>query len=313
MVVAITGATGFIGKHLVRMHLALGDEVRILTRKTKTDFPPAVRIFNHGLLDGKQFLADFLDGADVLYHCAAEIKDASKMQEVNVEGTKNLIDAAKGKIKHWVQLSSTGVYGPVFSGIVSEKSLPNPNNAYEVSKYESDLLVIAAGAENLFTYAILRPSNVFGADMSNQSLFQLVKTVDRQLYFFIGKPGANANYVPVENVAHAMILLANDPRAKGKIFNISDLLPLERFIGIIAETLNKPMPKLRIPLTLMNFFGRLGDLLPKSPITTGRVKALTSKVTYDNSFLEKELDYAPIVNVEDSLRKLVQKYQADQQ
>lgn len=310
MKIAITGATGFIGKHLVLKHLEKGDEVQILSRKEieDLDFPKSVKVFNHNLLDDEKLLEPFVNNVDILYHCAAEIKDDQAMYDVNVGGTKNLIAAAKGKVKHWVQLSSTGVYGPVFTGVVDEKYPLNPINTYEKSKVESDKLVIEAGANNLFTYSILRPSNVFGADMRNQSLFQLVKAVDKGMFFFIGPKGANANYVTVENVVDALVKVGTDKKAQGKIYNVSDVTDLESFIQVIAKALNKPVPKTRLPLFLMRGLGMAGNVIPKIPLTTGRVDALTNRVVYINDLIEKELNYVSVKSIKDGMEDLVAAY-----
>lgn len=308
MIIAITGATGFIGKRLVNHHLALGDEVRILTRKRNLKQLPGVAIYIGSLLDDKITLKEFSNGVDILYHCAAEIKNADLMYQVNVLGTTNLLEAAKGGIKHWVQLSSTGVYGPVFNGVVDEQRIPKPNNVYETSKLEADRLVVEAGEKKWFTYSIVRPSNVFGPDMSNQSLFQLIKAVDNGRYFYIGKAGSNANYVSVENVVEVLYLAATKKVAIGNIYNISDHLKLEEFIGAIAKFLNKPEPSLRLPLFIMKFFGFFGDFIPKSPITSSRVRALTNKVVYSNQFVVQNLGFKSKVGILDALSELVEAY-----
>lgn len=311
MIVAITGATGFIGRCLVNRHLEMGDEVRVLTRKLEPKFPNDVKIYNYSLLNKDGDLIKFVDGADILYHCAAEIRDETIMYEVNVEGTANLIEAAKNKVKRWVQLSSTGVYGPVFKGIVNEKQNLNPINTYEKSKVESDSLVISAGKRGYFNYTIMRPSNVFGPDMINKSLFQFIKAIDKGLFFFIGKEGANANYVPVENVVHALVLAGKSDIAIGKTYNISDYLELERFVEVIAKLLNVPVPSFRVPLVFMKVLGKIGDMVPKSPLTTGRVLALTNRVIYENTLLENELGYSPIISIEDGVHNLVNRYKIE--
>jgi nucleoside-diphosphate-sugar epimerase len=106
-------------------------------------------------------LTEFVKNIDVLYHCAAELIDESKMETTNVLGTETLIKAASGKVLHWVQLSSVGVYGPIGKGLITEDQLYNPINAYEKSKLQSDLLVLKATEQRLFTSTIIRPSNVF--------------------------------------------------------------------------------------------------------------------------------------------------------
>ena len=113
--VAITGGRGFIGRRLVARHVALGDRVRVLARGVAD--PPwggDVEILSGDLTSSEpERLQRFAQGADALYHCAAERQDASRMSAVNVEGTRRLLAAAAGNIGRWVQLSSLGVYGQI--------------------------------------------------------------------------------------------------------------------------------------------------------------------------------------------------------
>ena len=309
MKIAITGATGFIGKLLIKKHIDLGDEVHVLTRKNLTSENQKGLYFHIGNLSDIDSLSLFLEGAAVLYHCAAEIRDESIMHLVNVQGTKNLISAASGKIKHWVQLSSTGVYGPLYSGIVKENQLYNPVNEYEKTKLESDYLVLEATKNSIFTSTLVRPSNVFGFQMTNQSLFQLVKSIDKGFYFFVGfKKGASANYVAVENVIEALYLAATNPRAKNEIYIISSWCTIEEFIGNIAKSLDKPFPKFRIPLRLSKGLAIVTFFIPRNPLTVARINALSNRVIYNTTKIETELGYKPIVSMEETIIDLVNFY-----
>lgn len=310
MKIAITGATGFIGKYLVIRSLGLGDEIRILSRKPhqELDFPSSVQVYQGSLSDDNTDLVKFLDNIDVLYHCAAEIKDPSKMDEVNIEGTRRLINAAQNRIKHWIQLSSTGVYGTVQQGVVTEQQKLNAQNHYEKSKLASDLLVIEAGKSNLFKNTIVRPSNVFGANMPNQSLFKLIRTIDMGRFFFIGSNKANANYIHVENVVEALILACRSENTNGKIFNISDVVSLQQFVEYIAESLQKPVPRMRIPHFPMKILGMIGNLIPKSPLKLSMINALTNRAKYSTEYIEEELGYKPLVSIEQGVKELVAAY-----
>ena len=243
MKIAITGASGFIGKLLVDKLLSQGNEVNVLTRKRNKFIDNRVSVFE-GDLNDIEVLREFVLGVDVIYHCAAEIKNEILMKTVNENGTANLIEVAKNTISHWIQLSSTGVYGPIYSGTVNENQVYNPINEYEKTKLKSDFLVLEAAEKNNFTCTIIRPSNVFGFQMSNTSLFQLVKTIDKGFYFFVGPKGASANYVPVENVIEALYLAATNPKAKSEIYNISDWCTIEDFVNSVAKVLGKASPKL---------------------------------------------------------------------
>ncbi|MEY3500345.1 MAG: hypothetical protein RL308_2014 [Bacteroidota bacterium] len=306
MKIVLTGASGFIGKLLLKKHLELGDEVHVLSRRASAAFEFYPNLFHHqcDLLDLKNLQEFFID-TDVLYHCAAEIRDESKMQSVNVDGTVNLLQASFGKVKHWVQLSSVGVYGPIDRGTVSESHSYNPINQYEKTKLQSDILVMEAAMKNSFTYTLIRPSNVFGAEMKNASLFQLIKMIDSGYYFFIGPKGASANYVPAPNVVEALFLAATHSKAKNEIYTISSWTTIEDFIGIIANELGKPLPKLRISLVFIKLIAGMLAIFPQNPLTNSRVKALTSRSLYLTTKIEDELGYKAVVSTETALTALV--------
>ena len=307
MHVGITGGTGFIGQALVLRHLAGGDTVRLLTRRSSCDMAllNSVQVFHGDLTGSVDFLIPFVDGVDVLYHCAGEIKDQAKMHSVHVTGTKNLCAAANGRIGHWVQLSSVGAYGPQYTGIVTEETPLNPVGIYEKTKAESDQIVINAARDNAFTYSILRPSNVFGPTMTNHSLFQMITMIDKGLFFFIGKPGALANYIHVDNVVEGLVLCGKMDTAKGRIYNLSDHRTIEEFVAIIADELCKPAPRLRLPEMPVRWMAMLCGRLPSFPLTGSRVNALTNQSAYSIERIQHELGYAHKVSMEEGLRQMV--------
>lgn len=307
MLVGITGGTGFIGKALVLRHLATGDTVRVLSRRSgnKTVLPKSVELFHGDLTGPVESLMPFIDGVDVLYHCAGEIRDQAKMYPVHVMGTDNLCAAADRKIGHWVQLSSIGAYGPHSSGIVTEQTPLNPVGIYEKTKTESDQIVMNAAKEDAFTYSILRPSNVFGPSMTNQSLFQMIAMINKQLFFFIGKPGASANYIHVDNVVEGLVQCGKKDAAKGQIYNLSDHRTIEEFVAVIADELRKPVPRLRLPEMPVRWVAKLCGRLQHFPLTESRVNALTNRSVYSIERIQHELEYTHQVSMENGLSQMV--------
>ncbi|MDD2892306.1 MAG: NAD-dependent epimerase/dehydratase family protein [Halothiobacillaceae bacterium] len=304
--IAITGATGFIGRHLVARNVALGDQVRYLTRSADA-LPLSGTIRHVGDLCGPGEVLDrFVHGADVLYHCAAELQDSTRMQETNVSVTLNLLRAAQGEVGRWVQLSSTGVYGLHRGGEVDEDTGLRPGNAYERSKADADAQVLEAADRRGLSCVLLRPSNVYGADMGNRSLFQLIRMVDKGLFFFIGPPGAVANYIHVENVVDALLACGQAALPQnGRAYIVSDHCSLEDFVGIIAARLGRPTPWLRVPLplarTTANTFGRL----PGFPLKPSRVAALTDRTVYRADCIARELGYRNRITLEQGLGELI--------
>ncbi len=303
--VAITGGTGFVGAELVQKHLALGDEVHVLSRQ-KAQASDG-RTHHHGDLSDVRALERFVRGSDILYHAAAEIRDELKMQRVNVEGTRNLLQVASGRVGRWVQLSSVGVYGPVQSGLVNECHGYRPGNTYEKTKLESDRLVQASKG---VPYTLIRPSNVFGPTMTNASLFGLVHAVDRGFYFHVGPRGASANYISAANVVHALYLAATHPKATRQIYNVSAWCTMEEFVGHIASSLGKPSPSMRLPVKPIEFLARATRFLPNNPLTLSRVRALSNRSVYSTQKIEDELHYRPIESTKTAIECLVRVYRA---
>jgi len=310
MVVAITGGTGFIGKRLVKRCLSNGDEVRILSRKE-----PHAQFVSDGVhwfqgdLTREDRLDAFLQDVDVLYHCAGQLTKPEEMHQVHVKGTEHLIAAAEGRIAHWVQLSSVGVYGSISSGLVTEDSPIEPVGEYEITKAMSDAKVLAASERGAFACTILRPSNVFGADMSNQSLFSMINMIDRGLFFFIGKPGASANYIHVDNVVSGLLGCAAKGVSNHRIYNLSDYCLMEEFVQFICVALgNRKLPRLRLPEYLMRCLSKSIGRIPRIPLTIARVNALTNRSVYSIERIQTELDYQHITSQQEGIAQMVAMY-----
>jgi len=302
MIIAITGGGGFIGKQLVNRHIQQGDQVRLLSRK-----PPLKDInaqyFLGNLSNPDVELSSFLDEVDILYHCAGEISNESLMQELHVNGTQRLVDAAQGKIGRWVQLSSVGVYGACRDGTIAEDSKEQPFGVYERTKTKSDKIVKNSG----IPYVVLRPSNVFGMGMINQSLFQLISMINKGLFFYLGKRGVLVNYVAVEDVVEALFLCGNRDNALGEIYNLSQTIAIEKMALSFSLGLGVRGRFLRLPEFPIRVLAKVFTIFSKFPLTTTRIDALTSRCTYKSNKIIEELDFEFKSTLEESFRLIARK------
>ena len=312
MLVAITGGTGFIGRRLVVSHLQRGDRVRLLSRRRITGFEGKADVFHADLTDPDVDLRSFVEDADILYHCAGQLTDERRMHAVHVEGVERLVRAATGCIGRWVQLSSVGAYGLRYNGIISEDTPEAPQGIYETTKAQGDALVVAAAADSAFEHALLRPSIIYGPEMTNRSLFQLIGMIARGLFFFIGPPGAIVNYVHVQGVVAALITCGTHADACGRTYILSDDRSLEELVRAIATALGRPMPRLRLPFGPVLLSARLAGRIPGFPLSESRVRALTKRVMYDESRIKKEIGYRHPVTSEQGIRELVECWRGQQ-
>lgn len=310
MNIAITGATGFIGKRLVQRCLSAGHEVRVLTRNKRVkELFPGASICVGDLSQDDAVIEDFLVGTDLVYHLAAELNDEKKMQAVNIDGTARLLDASHGKVKFWVQLSSTGVYGPQRGKIVTEETPFNPTNLYEQSKAKADILVQKYSLDYGMKTTFIRPSNVYGPDMPNQSLFQLISVIERGLFFYVGQRGATMNYIHVDNVVDALMLcLTSNAGQQSQEFIISDYAPIEQLVGTVACVLGISSPVLRFPENVVRLLAKLCERIPGIPLKASRVDAVTGTVVYSSDLIMHRLGYAHRISIYEGFAELAQTY-----
>jgi len=295
MIIAITGGGGFIGSLLVDKHLKQGDQVRLLSRNTLLE-RKNLQYFFGDLSNSSVDLSDFVNGVDILYHCAGEVNNKSLMQELHVNGTQRLVDAAQGKIGRWVQLSSVGVYGACRDGTITEDSKEQPFGIYEQTKTESDMIIKNSG----IPCVILRPSNVFGIDMPNQSLRGLLRTIQKGLFFYIGKEDKSlVNYVHIADVVEALMCCGSDDKALGEVFNLSQSETVEKMITSFASGIGSDKKILRLPEIVVRVLVSVFGKIPKFPLTSSRVDALTGRCVYDSIKVQKILGFKYSMTLEE--------------
>ena len=316
MLVCVTGARGFIGRHLVaRLQETGGLRLRILSRTADSHDFPDCQVHRFDLTKAGESLKSFLEDADVLVHCAGEIRDPSKMEALHVHGTGALLEAASARrserIKplRWVQLSSVSVYGPPskpgLPRVVSEDAELNPVGEYEQTKAAADRLILEVGRRGGIAPTIIRPSIVFGADMPNPSLRQLAEVVRRGLFFYIGRRQAVATYVHVGDVAEVLEQAVFNERMQNEVYNVSNDCSLEEMIGGMATGAGVRTPQVRLPEKPLRMLLRLLPGSLTGPLTTERLNALTSRTTYPCHKLAAHTGYKPTRPVPETLTAVV--------
>jgi len=303
MKVGVTGASGFIGKLLCRALVAQGCQVVVLSRREDLDIPGVV-VCKGDLTAGPDNLATFVEGLDILYHCAGELKSEALMYPLHVSGTRALLAAVcssiqrTGRTLHWVQLSSVGAYGPGQQAAnqarrIDESCNPQPVGEYEVTKTLADESLLAVAAiEPRLSYTLIRPSIVIAASMPNQSFFQFAHAVRRRLFFYIGEGNAVATYVHVDDVVRALLNCLGCEQAKNKTFILSNDCTQRELVGAIAAYYGVKPPVLVLPEKPLRILVRL---LParRSPLTQDRIDALVRRTQYCTDHAADVLGFSP--------------------
>lgn len=215
-IACVTGASGVIGRRIIKRLLADGWCVKALTRGCMVS-DDCVQVIKGDMCD-EDSLKDFIKDADALFHCAAELVDDSKMWDVNVAGTKKLLQAVEeSRIQYICYLSSAGVVGNVRTRIVDETTECHPYNLYEKSKWEAEQIV-ARGVRGR-NVIILRPANVVGED--NLGVLNLVRGGWRNRLKLFLKGGECAHVVHADDIAAAAIYFMGTASEKAQCYFVS--------------------------------------------------------------------------------------------
>ncbi len=218
MRIFITGASGFIGKHLA-IHLAKeGNDVCVLVRKT-ADLNglniPNCTIFYGDILD-KESINNAIKGCEQVYHLAAFAKvwdkNPNKPYQVNYIGTKNVLDTSLDTgVKKVVVTSTAGVFPPAINGLVNEASprMLHLHTEYERTKHLSEELALSYQLKGL-EVVLANPCKVFGPgpiDDSNSATLMIRNYINGKWKIIPGDGNSHANYVFVEDVVRALTIL----------------------------------------------------------------------------------------------------------
>lgn len=302
----ITGATGFIGRKLAHKLADEGNEVVALIRsRSKAAALQHERIsFVEGDLFSIEALNEGMTGCDEVYHLAAFASVWAKgdtFKTVNIDGTLNILDAAKKQgVGRIVVTSTAGVIGPAVDGPVNEETPRQVDffTEYESTKYESELKIKEYAAEGLHV-VIVNPTRVYGPGPLNvsNSVTKLVKQYIEGKWKFIPGDGlSTGNYVFVDDVINGHILaMAKGRSGERYLLGGEDATYFDLF-DTIAEIGGKKYKLYKMPLGLMLAFGKiqlfLAENFGRQPmITPGWVRKYLYKWSVSSAKAEKELGY----------------------
>ncbi len=318
----VTGGTGFIGSHIVRMLVQKGHDVTVLIREDSSlDLLEGLHIETTvgDVTDIESLKRSMSEDIKWFFHNAAVMADwggKSHFFPVNVEGTRNVLDVILEKgIPNVLFTSSTAVYGfPNTEDPMTENQEYNPDNWYQRSKLESEKLVWQYRDDYDIKAAAVRPPLVLGhGDMFTGPIL-IEKIRNGNMYWFSG--GKNTqSFVHAEDVARALILAAeNIDKADGKAYNVTSFtVKFRELVESLREELDAEEAVKSIPYSLAVGLGKISGALArtfnrsKAPLITAfRVKMLGSEYVIDDSKIRKELDYEPEWDVMSTVKDMVE-------
>lgn len=314
----LTGATGFIGGHLLRALVNEGAKVRCLVRKSSS------RRNLKGLpveeveadLRAPNLLREVMPGCDLVFHCAADYRlyarDKSELYDTNVEGTRNILKiAAETGVRRVVYTSSVGTLGLHPDGTPADESTPvtlkDMVGHYKKSKFLAERVADEWVKKGL-PVVIVNPSTPVGeGDLKPTATGKMI--VDFLKRRVPGYVDTGLNLVDVRDVAQGHLLAAQKGKVGEKYILGNRNMSLEEIFTTLAEISGLPAPKLEIPhwlpmgvAAVETTFCRLTGFEPRVPLES--VKLSRHKMYFDAGKAVRELGM-PQTPVEEALRRAV--------
>lgn len=301
----VTGANGLLGSFVIRKLLEAQEPFIALKRKNSDislleDIAEHVTWKDVDILDVEATF-DALQDADRVIHCAALVsfspRDKKKLYEVNVVGTRNVVNSCIGhRVKRLVHVSSIGAIGRqknVLEADENEKwTVSSLNTDYGESKYLAELEVMRGREEGLDA-VIVNPSVILGPGMPGRSSARIFHYVWRERRFYMeGK----INYVSAKDTAEIIFRLLTEGKSGERFIASAGMVPLGSLMEKIALYFGKRPPSIRLNTRLLTVLAWLEKLRSglsggQPLITNESLRSLSAPVHFRNAKVKKALNF----------------------
>ena len=336
----ITGCTGLVGSHLVaelinrqrttdngrqtlstikllcRKNSDLSLFHKVLKRYGIDELPDFIKFVYGDILD-YDILEEAMHDVDEVYHCAAVVSfdptDKNSLMRVNMEGTKNMVNAALHcGVKKFCHVSSIAALGRALEGEAINEESPwthsKNNSVYSNSKHQGEMEVWRGIAEGL-NATIVNPSLILGAGKWNSGSCELFNTIAKGFPFYT--TGING-FVDVKDVVRAMIaLMENDKFGQRYCLN-GTLISYKDLFTMMADNLKVKAPYIKVGKFLSEIawrvFWLIGKIKGKKPlITKETARTSTRKYSYSSAKIINELNFR-FTPIEQSVKEICDIY-----
>ncbi len=304
----ITGATGHIGNVITKKLCALNKDITVLVLKNE-DLSPIENLnvkIVYGDVTDRDFIFNFIEKDSIVLHLAGIIDigltPSEIVKKVNIEGTKNIVDACiQNKVKKLIYLSTVHIIDPKKNGdILCEPTDFNENKVvgtYAKTKLVATKYIFDACKEKNLNATILYPSGVIGPyDYKISELGQVI--LDYMNHKLLAYVKGGYNFVDVRDIANATInAITNGKCGEGYILS-GEYMSLKNLLMTINKKLNRKKLPPKIALWFVRMFASLSNLYYKlrkqKPIFSSySLYTLNANSNFSNEKAKKELSFNP--------------------
>lgn len=321
--VFLTGATGFVGGHLVARLVADGLQPRCLVRATSNTAElkkAGAELVTGDVTDPPEKLRELLGDCRLVFHCAGLVDDwasREEMERINITGTRNMLEACasvKG-LEKFVMVGSMVVFGMGPQNNFNESApLTHTGDNYNETKIVAEELAFQYAAEKKVPVAVCRPPYVYGPG-DKQFFPRLFETLRDGVFKYIGDGNQPITLVYVLNLVEALVRASRTKTAAGELFLITDGESITRreLAEMICREMNYPVPTAHVPegvaRAVLPVVEWLAKVRHQRPILNRfKLKFMATPMTFDISKARRMLGYEPVEPPRESLRKTVRWY-----
>lgn len=313
----VTGGTGFTGSHLVRRLLEEGWEVSALDHKPGL-FAEELEAEGADVALGSVTEADLVDsvteGQDVVFHLAAAFRNISVPEStywnVNVEGTRHVLEAARDHgVEKVVYCSTQGVHGHVDDPPGDEDTPIEPEDYYQETKYEGELVCHEFMDTEGMDVTIVRPTAIYGP--GDPGRFLLLFKVAKSGHFpMFGDGQTTYHPVYIDNLVDLFMLAAEDPRSSGETYIGGDeeYYTLDEIVTAVGAAMDIDVKIWHLPFWPMWAVSAAVEAVCKPlgispPLFRRRVDWYRQMRAFRIDKAREELGYEPRVGLAEGLRR----------
>jgi nucleoside-diphosphate-sugar epimerase len=311
----VTGATGFIGSHLVNSLVEEGRQVRALLRREGDSH--ALRSIGvevvHGDITHPDSLPPALEGVDRVFHCAALVSDWGTWDDfrlTNVRGVENMLSAALvAGVRRFLHLSTTDVYGFPRRPGGEDQPYVYRGWPYGDTKIEGEKKVWQFHRNHGLPVTVIRPANVYGVG-SRSFVLEIGQLLKQGDMIRLGRGRPSAGLCSVHNLVTCILLAARTENSVGQAYNVTEdsLLSWSEFTDLLAEKAGLPGPRVTLPRRVAYLAGSLMEKMGNPARSSGRpllTRMAVELFTADQSFsidkARRDLGYHPTGSAADSM------------
>ncbi|HSP87669.1 MAG TPA: NAD-dependent epimerase/dehydratase family protein [Ignavibacteriaceae bacterium] len=324
MKILVTGGTGFTGSALVRKLLSLGHKVKTIDYQKGIVYEQLQKEGAEiiiGSITDKNLVDKATEGMDIVFHVAAAFREMDVKDEhyynVNVNGTRYVMEAAmKHNIKKVIYCSTQGVHGHINNPPGNENSPIAPEDYYQQTKYEGEVVVqefIKKGLKG----TIIRPTAIYGPG-DPERFFMIYKKAKKGFFPMFGKGETFYHPVYIDNLVDAFILSMDLNKGNGETYIIADeeYYPIKELVKRVGKAMNIDVKIKYYPVMPLVIAGHVVEKVCKPfgiapPIFPRRVDWFRQVRAFKIDKAKKELGYEPKVGIDEGLKNTYNWYIAN--